>query len=284
MMIKVLGSAQDAGVPHVACHCPTCADARRNPGHARRGPSLGIYDEVDGSAWMMDASPHFDLQLEMLWEAVRAVRGRDRFPLDGIFLTHAHFGHYWGLGFLGKEAASPKGIPVYCTPDMQKFLAQNRPFADLIARENIIVHPVEHGVDIPVHPQLTITPYKVEHRKDFTDTVGYILKGSRQKVLYIPDMDDVTPDIAELVGLVDVALIDGCFYSGSELPGRDIREVPHPLIPQTMDILQDKVHDTEIVFTHFNHSNHAIHPDSEEGKLVVARGFGLAADGDEFAL
>jgi pyrroloquinoline quinone biosynthesis protein B len=284
MMIKVLGSAQDAGVPHVACHCATCMDARRNPQHARRGPAIGIYDEVGGGTWMIDASPDFDVQLEMLWESVREVRPRNRFPLDGLFLTHAHFGHYWGLGFLGKEACSPKGLPVYCTPDMQKFLAQNRPFADLIARENILIYPVEHGVDVPVHPELTITPYKVEHRRDFTDTVAYILKGSRQTILYVPDMDDVTPDIAELIGRMDVALIDGCFYSGAELPGRDIREVPHPLIPDTMDLLQDQVRSTEIVFTHFNHSNHAIHPESEEGKKVVARGFGLAADGDEFAL
>ncbi len=284
MMIKVLGSAQDGGVPHVACQCPTCTDARRNPGHIRRGPALGIYDEADGAAWMIDASPQFDLQLEMLWQSIREVRRRDSFPLDGFFLTHAHFGHYWGLGYLGKEAASPQGIPVYCTPDMQKFMAQNRPFADLIARENIVIHPVEHGVDVPVHPRLTVTPYKVEHRRDFTDTVGYILKGNRQTALYIPDMDDVTPDIVDLVRHVDVALIDGCFYSPDELPGRDIREVPHPFIPHTMDILQDQVHDTEIVFTHFNHSNLAIYPESEEGRQVVARGFGLAADGDEFAL
>ena len=284
MMIKVLGSAQDAGVPHVACQCPTCTDARRHPGHIRRGPSLGIYNEEDGSTWMIDASPNFDVQMEMLRAGVRDVRPKDRFPLDGLFLTHAHFGHYWGLGFLGKEACSPRGLPVYCTPDMQKFLAQNRPFADLISRENIVIYPLEHGMDIPIHPELTITPYKVEHRKDFTDTVGYILKGKQQTLLYIPDMDDVTADITELITQVDVALIDGCFFSQDELPGRNIREVPHPFIPETMDLLQAQVHDTEIVFTHFNHSNYAIRPDSEEGRLVVGRGFGLAADGDEFAL
>ncbi len=284
MMIQILGTAQDGGVPQVACQCPTCTDARRHPERMRKGPSIGIYDEVNGHAYIVDASPHFDIQLEMLWQAVRQVRIPGPFPLDALFLTHGHFGHYWGLGYLGKEACSSRELPVYCTRDMLDFLSANRPFADLIQRKNIVFHPIEDGLEIPVHPDLTVIPYAVEHRRDVTDTVGYILKGKMKTALYIPDMDDVTEGIVGKIAQADIALIDGCFYSGAELPGRDMREVPHPLIPDAMDRLQELAASTDIVFTHFNHTNLAIRPDSEESRRVIDRGFSLARDGDEWAI
>ncbi len=284
MRVIMLGTAQDGGVPHVACHCPTCTDARRNPLHQRFAPSLGIVDDHGGGMYMIDASPDFNRQLEMLQQAAGDLRGKGRLPVDGIFLTHAHFGHYWGLGYLGKEACSPKELPVYCSPDLKAFLLANRPFADMVKWANLVLHEVAHLVPIPVGPGCSITPYAVEHRRDFTDTMGYILQGEQQKLLYIPDMDDITDDIVDLIHDVDVAIIDGCFYSGDELPGRNMKEVPHPFIPQSMDRLQALVKTTEIVFTHFNHSNYAIRPNGPERLTVLGRGFGLAADGDEFVI
>ena len=43
-------------------------------------------------------------------------------PPKGIFLTHAHIGHYSGLIHLGKEALGAKGISVYAMPKMSFFL------------------------------------------------------------------------------------------------------------------------------------------------------------------
>ena len=43
-------------------------------------------------------------------------------PLDGIFLTHAHVGHYTGLMYLGKESVAARGVPVYGTRRMGQYL------------------------------------------------------------------------------------------------------------------------------------------------------------------
>ena len=41
--------------------------------------------------------------------------------LQGIFLTHAHMGHYIGLLQLGREVMGAKDINVFCMPKMKYF-------------------------------------------------------------------------------------------------------------------------------------------------------------------
>ena len=90
----------------------------------------------------------------------------------------------------------------------------------------------------------------------------------------------------EVVAAVDVALVDGSFYSLDELPGRSIEEIGHPLISSSMDLFQHLVDsgETEIYFTHLNHSNPAVDSDSAERREIERRGFGVVSDGDRFDL
>ncbi len=284
MIVTMLGTAQDGGVPHVNCRCAACCEADRHPSKKRLAPSVGLYDRKSGDVYLIDASPHFDIQLRNLLKRVGDHRQPGRPLLDGIFLTHAHFGHYWGLGFLGKEAASPQKLPVYATEELGDFLAANRPFKDSIDRENLLIRTMEPGKAISLTKGTAITPFSVEHRKDVTDTVGFVIKGPQKTLLYVPDMDDLVPEVVNRMKQVEVAVIDGCFYSHDELPHRNIKEVPHPFIPDMMETLQEISKNTRIVFTHFNHSNYVLRPDSPEKKEVLSRGFHLAKDGDEFAL
>jgi len=62
----------------------------------------------------------------MLRDLRTAAGAVDRSPLTGVFLTHAHIGHYLGLAFFGFEAISTKDLPVYCTPRMAAFLKPAR--------------------------------------------------------------------------------------------------------------------------------------------------------------
>ena len=41
--------------------------------------------------------------------------------LSGVFLTHAHIGHYTGLMNFGNEAMGTKELPVFCMPKMKSF-------------------------------------------------------------------------------------------------------------------------------------------------------------------
>ena len=56
---------------------------------------------------------------------------------------------------------------------------------------------------------------------------------------------------------VDIALIDGTFWSLDEIPNRAAEEIPHPTVEETLQRLDDKkIHDVRIIFFHLNHHLH----------------------------
>ena len=127
----LLGTAQDGGVPQAGCACPRCAAAWRNPAQRQWVVCLGVIDRAAGSCWMIDATPDFREQLHLLTTAAPEC------TLKGIWLTHAHMGHYTGLLQLGKEAMGTQHMPVYATPQVCAFLRANEPWATL-ARDGYI--------------------------------------------------------------------------------------------------------------------------------------------------
>ncbi len=126
----VLGIAQDGGVPHAGCRQPLCVEARRAPAKRVLVASLGLIDPAAGKRFLVDATPDFAAQMDRLGG-----------PPDGILLTHAHIGHYLGLAQLGREVLGARGIPVYCTPSMARFLRDNLPWSRLVAQGNIAIRP-----------------------------------------------------------------------------------------------------------------------------------------------
>eukprot|EP00957_Ditylum_brightwellii_P156501 11911053-Ditylum_brightwellii.AAC.1 len=62
---------------------------------------------------------------------------------DGIFLTHAHIGHYTGLMYLGREALGAVDVPVYAMPRMRSFLKNNGPWSQLVSLGNINIQNLE---------------------------------------------------------------------------------------------------------------------------------------------
>jgi pyrroloquinoline quinone biosynthesis protein B len=216
LKIKVLGSGQDAGTPHTGCHCDTCKKARKYKKYRRLAPSIALWDEKEGFCYFIDASPDFKLQLDMVREETDRMKRKGRVPLSGILLTHAHLGHYLGLAYLGKESIAEKNIPVFCSPKMQDFLSSNYPFSLLVEEKTIIINEV-HPSDESKLDSISCVPLQVPHRDEMADTVGYIIK-SGKKMLYLPDVDYWTDSILEAINMVDVALLDGTFYSRDELP------------------------------------------------------------------
>jgi pyrroloquinoline quinone biosynthesis protein B len=283
--LVVLGSGQDGGVPHAACSCVRCERARSDPAFRRCGPSLGLV--VPGAKpWMIDASPDFPEQLERLGTGGH---GRvDRDPLAGLFLTHAHIGHYAGLIHLGREVVGAQGVPVHVTPAMARFLETNAPWEQLVALGNVILRPMGLENPVPVGNRVRVTAFPVPHRDEYADTVGYRIEGPDVTVLYVPDTDrwqSWRPPLETRLEGVDVALLDGSFHDLDELPGRTIEDVPHPPMTVTMDRLQPRVDEgLRVVFTHLNHTNPTVDPDSEAARACRARGFEIARDGDTIPL
>ncbi len=288
--LLVLGTAQDGGIPHASCSCRGCAAARRHPARARAVASLALLAPESDRAWLVDVTPDLRPQLERL----RRARGRpagavDRAPIDGVLLTHAHFGHVAGLGFLGFEAIHTREIPVHCTEALATFLAANAPWADLIERGNIVLVPFRPGERLQLADDLAVVPFRVPHRDEHADTVGFRIEGPRSVVVYVPDTDGWElwdpPLEARLAG-VQLAILDGTFFSTDELPDRGVRSIGHPPMHRTVQHLGPRSPDTppRIAFTHLNHSNPAAVPRSTEAAWIRRQGYAILADGERIPL
>jgi pyrroloquinoline quinone biosynthesis protein B len=85
---------------------------------------------------------------------------------------------------------------------------------------------------------------------------------------------------------IDIAILDGTFFSLDELPGRDISAIGHPLIESSIDLLEPLVRSgkLEVWFTHLNHTNPALDRDGEQIKKIRERGFDIVREGQEFPL
>jgi pyrroloquinoline quinone biosynthesis protein B len=257
----VLGIAQDGGYPQAGCERPDCAAAWKDPKLRRHVASLGIVDPSTHEQWMIDATPDFPGQLHMLGGKI-----------TGILLTHAHIGHYLGLAQLGREVIGAHDVPVYAMPRMREFLEHNGPWDQLVKLHNIDLRPLAEGVPVQLNAHISVTPILVPHRGEYSETVGFIVKGPSRSVLWVPDSDR-WEHIEELIARVDVAYIDGTFYDARELPGRSLAEIPHPLIRDSIARFSSlPPHErSKVRFVHLNQSNPALRDPKIVRPFAVAR-------------
>jgi pyrroloquinoline quinone biosynthesis protein B len=252
--------------------------ARRDPSRRRLVASLGLVDPVASRRFLIDATPDFAAQTELL----------GGIP-DAILLTHAHIGHYLGLAQLGREVLGAKRIPVYCTPAMARFLRENGPWKRLVTLENIDVREVTPDVEFALTPSLSATAIRVPHRDEDSDTVAWLVSGPSRKLLWLPDIDKWEKwdrKIEEVVrGSPLLAFVDGTFFSADEIPGRSIREIPHPLVPETVARFGGRAPapPAQVFFVHLNHTNRLFWDDAARRDLR-RKGFGIAAQGMRFKL
>jgi pyrroloquinoline quinone biosynthesis protein B len=278
--LLVLGVAQDAGYPQLNCYRPHCMAGWRDPNKRRLATSLAIIDRANKDKFVFEATPDIKEQLYRLQQ----VAPDEEFKLSGILLTHGHMGHYTGLMHLGKEAAGTKSVPVYAMPRMEQFLRTNGPWSQLVKLNNIEIRTFTNEKPQKLSPSITIIPMLVPHRDEYTETVGYKIIGPNKTALFIPDIDKWSKwdtDIVELVKTVDYAFLDATFFSSAELPNRNMSDVPHPSVPESMKLFSglSKGDKQKIIFIHFNHSNPLLIEDSTAQQEVVARGFRFAREG-----
>jgi pyrroloquinoline quinone biosynthesis protein B len=245
--VVVLGTAQDGGVPHAGCTCPTCAHARRDPAHRRRVASIGIVG-VTGRRLLVDATPDLPAQIARLAEVVDA---HDHVP-DAVLLTHAHVGHVLGLAWFGREAMSVRGLPLLGTASMAAYLRANRPWAHLLDRGEVVLEIVRPGVSFDFDG-VAVTPFLSPHRSEDTDTLGLHVRGDRRTVVYVPDADRFDDALVARIVAADDALVDGTFHDAGELEGRPLDDVPHPLVCESVERLAGAR--GRVWFTHLNHTN-----------------------------
>jgi pyrroloquinoline quinone biosynthesis protein B len=277
--LYVLGVVQDAGYPQTGCMAPHCLPGWQDVRLRRGAVSLGLIDPKAKTKHMFEATPNFPAQFYDL----EVEAPSEQYGFGGVFLTHAHIGHYTGLMFLGHEAMGARDVPVYAMPRMMEFLQNNGPWSQLVSFKNIVLKPLQDKSAVNLG-DVSVTPFLVPHRDEFSETVGFQINGPRKSAIFIPDINkwhDWKTDIAALIKTVDYALIDGAFYADGELPGRDMSVIPHPFVSETMELLAHlpKEQRNKVWFIHMNHTNPLLKPSSKESAHVRARGFNIAEEG-----
>lgn len=292
--VVVLGTAQDGGLPQLGCRRPCCQAARTDPGRARRVASLAIVDPLGGGRWLIDATPDLTAQVALLDSIAPPGAVADGRPplFDAVFLTHAHMGHVGGLVQLGREAYAAQGQPVLASAALVQVLSTEGPWRLAVQQGHL--RPEVLAPDSPRvlaraadgTPSLTLTALSVPHRAELSDTLAYLIEGPSRRLLYLPDIDrweawDLS--LVELLGSLDLALVDGTFFSADELPDRVQGDVPHPLVLHTLELVPTDLRG-RLLFTHLNHSNPAADPRSAATARVRAAGSDVAREGQIIGL
>ena len=271
--LKILGVVQDGGMPHLGNNKTCCENIKQD----KYVTSLMLINNENNESFLFDASPDINKQLNFMGDRIKK-------DLKGIFLTHAHIGHYTGLMYFGREALNSKLINVYAMPRMKKFLEENGPWSQLVSLQNISIIELSNESKISIDSNVIVQPVEVPHRAEFSETVGYKIYGPNKTALFIPDIDKWylwEKSIVDEIKQVDYAIIDATFYDSEEVNYRDISEIPHPFVTESMDLFDsiDIREKNKIYFIHLNHTNPLINKDSDQYKLVRSKGYNVAEEG-----
>lgn len=268
--ILVLGSGQDGGSPQLG--------NRLGVGPDRTASCVSVISP-NGSVVLLDASPDIRTQGRRLlaWDLYPS--GRQRF-VDAVAITHGHMGHYAGLLHFGKEAMSESGLPLVATASFLRFISGNEPWRALVAGGQLRPAPLDP--EISIDTSLSIAGIPVPHRSEYTDTVALSVRvDDRPYLLYLPDIDawEPWPDAESTIAQHEIAILDATFSSPDELPGREMAEIAHPLVPDTIDRFSHLTDTTRIVLSHINHTNELSDPTSAIAERAMTSGFTIARDG-----
>ena len=269
--IIVLGTAQDAGYPQIGCQKECCTSIENNRSKGSWVSCLGLLDHDQNSFYIFDATPNFAEQYDYIKTTYPS------YQLKAIFLTHAHIGHYTGLMMLGHEAMGAKDIPVYAMPKMRTFLSSNGPWSQLVDYNNITLKALENELEISFS-NFKVVPFLVPHRDEFSETVGFKISGPSKKALFIPDINKWNiwdKNLTEEVRQVNYAFLDATFYEEEELPGRNMSEIPHPFVPETMALFSSSKEEerNKIHFIHLNHTNPLLRKTTKAYQETIEKGY-----------
>ena len=273
--IYILGNVQDAGLPHIGCQHEFCKE-KFNEFEEYFTTSIAVIDPLNSKYILFEATPDLPYQLNYLEKKIFK-----KFLLpESIFITHAHIGHYAGLMYFGREALGSKDLKVNVLPKMANFLKTNGPWSQLVELNNINIKEINFGQKANYLTNISITPIMVPHRDEYSETAAYQIIGKNKKALFIPDIDKWEKwdkNLIELVQEFDYLLLDATFYNSEEI-NRDISEIPHPLVSETISLLDNLTTKDKgkVYFIHMNHTNIMLDPKSELSEHVLSKGFNIA--------
>ena len=211
-VVTLLGIAQDGGRPQPGCTRPCCENLGSED--FRSPVSLSIQTSA-GKTILVEATRDLGRQLRFIGNP----------SVDHLILTHAHLGHVDGLGLFGRETMSARNIQLHCSPSMQS-LVERTPAWNQLLKQNVFHFASFPRIEID---DVAVEFHKVPHRDELSDTHAIIVRGKTKSILFLSDHDTwrETLDAYKCETIrefltqlnVDIALLDGTFWSGDELRG-----------------------------------------------------------------
>ncbi len=231
-----LGTGTSAGVPMIGCGCGVCHS--HDPRDQRTRPSVLVRYPIDHAAQRSDPPTHdtaqflIDTAPEMRTQLIR----HDIARIDGVFYTHTHADHVFGIDDLRRfNAVMKTPIPIYAEPVALDALRRMFGYIfephtnkwDSTFVPNLIPHPIEAQSPVTLlgarwtpirllHGRRPILGYRIDlptppgnpGRKNTIDTHSPSFGG----LAYCTDVSSVPPETYPQLENLDVLVIDALRY------------------------------------------------------------------------
>jgi pyrroloquinoline quinone biosynthesis protein B len=297
MRMRVLGSAAGGGFPQWNCVCPQCRAARSGsrPCVPRSQSSIAV--SADRQQWFLfNTSPDIQSQIES-FEALHPDDGSVA-RLQAVLLTDAELDHTLGL-LLMREG---RGLEVHATESVYETLTTGTGILrTLEAYCPVTWRPVVPGTEVVLGEGLSYCAFEVPTTKRMRFTgaaangrvVGYRVTDttSRRSLVYLPCVQQLTPDILGELADCSALLVDGTCWRDDEMPSlglasktsRDMGHVPIVGPGGSLELLSPLPIDRKI-YVHINNTNPILLDDSPERLHLDRHGMEVAVDGLELEI
>ena len=210
LRLLFLGSGTSAGVPMIGCHCAVCRST--DPRDRRTRPSVMVsYPDAQRldlpRQFLIDTTP--ELRVQCLREGIERI--------DGVFYTHAHADHVFGLDDLRRfNAVQQQPIDAFADAAV---LHRFREMFGYIFEPHKNVNPsfvahltprlIEPGVPLDLFGA-TWTPLALLHGR--LAILGFRVDWGGAGLAYCTDVSGIPPQTYPLLQHLDVLVIDSLRY------------------------------------------------------------------------
>jgi pyrroloquinoline quinone biosynthesis protein B len=262
---------------------------------ARSQSSIAV--SADRKQWFLfNASPDIQSQIESFPD-LHPDPGR-AVPMQAVLLTDAELDHTLGL-LLMREG---RGLEIHATASVHETLTSGTGLLrTLEAYCPVKWHPVLPGAEVPLGDGSnglsyrafdvpTDKPMRFPGVATLGRVVGYRItdSGSGRSLVYLPCVQQLTPDLLEELADCSGLLVDGTCWRDDEMSSlglarktsRDMGHVPIDGPGGSLELLSPLPIDRK-VYIHINNTNPVLLEDSPERRLLDHHGIEVAADGLE---
>ena len=303
MHIRVLGSAAGGGFPQWNSNIGLNQSLHEGTTQAMARTQSSIAVSGDGEHWLLiNASP--DIRQQVLdFPGFRAAPGSRGTGIGAVLLMDSQIDHTAGLVIL--REGDP--LQVWSTRPVYEDLTTGLPLFNVLShycgvdwkeidssRDAFTIEAVP-GLSLRAIELSSAAPPYSPHRGNPHpgDNIGLLIidDQSGRSLFYAPGLGAVDAELADIVAGCDCALVDGTFYTETEMIDQGVGIKPAATMghlpqsgPDGMLAWLAQFPDTRRVLIHINNTNPILDPDSAERAAVEQAGVEVAFDGMEITL